>query len=100
MHFHHWNRTGYFIQMGDREYGKSLLTSKYCFGPMGGGHGQRQMQAALAGCVPVVISDGVLEAFEPYLDWNDFGVRVLEKDIPRMHEILEAITPQVSGLCP
>ncbi|KAG2488891.1 hypothetical protein HYH03_012521 [Edaphochlamys debaryana] len=61
---------------------------------MGGGHGQRQIQAALAGCVPVIISDGVLEAFEPYLDWNDFGVRVAEADIPRLHKILAAISPE------
>lgn len=39
VHFHHWNRTGFFIQPGDRQYGKHLLTSKYCFGPTGGGHG-------------------------------------------------------------
>ena len=54
-----------------------------------------QFQAALAGCVPVVIGDGVLEAWEPYLDWNDFGVRVAEADIPRLHTILGAIGPEV-----
>ncbi|GLC66435.1 hypothetical protein PLESTF_000427100 [Pleodorina starrii] len=117
VHFHHWNRTGYFVAVGDSEYGKHLLTSKYCFGPTGGGHGQRQvgdpggvaavvsgvarswgsvedMQAALAGCVPVVISDNVLEAFEPFIDWNSFGVRLAEADIPRLHTVLDSIGPQ------
>ncbi|KAG2495607.1 hypothetical protein HYH03_006207 [Edaphochlamys debaryana] len=94
VHYLHHNRTGFFIRTGDERYGEHLLTSKYCFGPMGGGHGQRQIQAALAGCVPVVISDGVLESFEPYLDWNEFGVRVAEADIPRLHEILGAISPE------
>ncbi|KAG2438928.1 hypothetical protein HYH02_010722 [Chlamydomonas schloesseri] len=93
VYFHHWNRTGFAVLRGDKQYAKHLLTSKYCFGPMGGGHGQRQFQAALAGCVPVVIGDGVLEAWEPYLDWNQFGVRVAEADIPRLHEILAAIGP-------
>ncbi len=54
-----------------------------------------QMQAALAGCVPVVISDNVLEAFEPFLDWNTFGVRLAEKDIPQLHQVLAAISPKV-----
>ncbi|GIL43909.1 hypothetical protein Vafri_1495 [Volvox africanus] len=94
VHFHHWNRSGFFIQLGDRDYAEHLLTSKYCFGPMGGGHGQRQMQAVLAGCVPVLISDDVLEAFEPYLDWNTFGVRLAEADISRLHEVLAAIRPE------
>eukprot|EP00198_Chlamydomonas_reinhardtii_P004447 XP_001693783.1 exostosin-like glycosyltransferase [Chlamydomonas reinhardtii] len=94
VHFHHWDRPGYFVAPGDKNYSRHLLTSKFCFGAMGGGHGQRQLQAALAGCVPVVIGDGVLEAWEPYLDWNDFGVRVAEADIPRLHTILGAIGPE------
>ncbi|KAG2443680.1 hypothetical protein HXX76_002028 [Chlamydomonas incerta] len=94
VYFHHWNRTGFQLLRGDKQYAKHLLTSKFCFGPMGGGHGQRQFQAALAGCVPVVIGDGVLEAWEPYLDWNQFGVRVAEADIPRLHTILAGIGPE------
>ncbi|KAG2488893.1 hypothetical protein HYH03_012523 [Edaphochlamys debaryana] len=71
-----------------------MLSSRFCFGPPGGGHGQRQIQAVLAGCVPVIIADGVLQAFEPILDWNDFAVRVAEADIPRLHKILAAISPE------
>ncbi|EFJ43461.1 acetylglucosaminyltransferase [Volvox carteri f. nagariensis] len=56
--------------------------------------GGPRMQAVQAGCVPVVISDDVLEAFEPFLDWNTFGVRLAEADIPRMHEVREAISPE------
>ncbi|KAG2443675.1 hypothetical protein HXX76_002023 [Chlamydomonas incerta] len=94
VHFYHWDRPSYFVAAGDKDYSRHLLTSKYCFGAMGGGHGQRQFQAALAGCVPVVIGDGVLEAWEPYLDWNQFGVRVAEADIPRLHTILAGIGPE------
>ncbi|KAG2487592.1 hypothetical protein HYH03_013871 [Edaphochlamys debaryana] len=98
VHYHHWNRTGFFIQLRDPKYAEHLRTSRFCFGPMGGGHGQRQIQAVLAGCVPVLISDGVYEAFEPVLDWGRFGVRVAEADIPRLHEILEAISPEEYAL--
>ncbi|KXZ44080.1 hypothetical protein GPECTOR_74g694 [Gonium pectorale] len=55
---------------------------------------RQKMQAALAGCVPVVIADNVLEAFEPYVDWNTFGVRLREDDIPNLHTILESIGPE------
>lgn len=55
-----------------------------------------QMQAVLAGCVPVVISDNVLEAFEPLLDWNTFGVRLAEAAIPTLHQVLDAISPQAN----
>ncbi|KAG2483237.1 hypothetical protein HYH03_017894 [Edaphochlamys debaryana] len=98
VHRHHWNRTGFFIRLWDKKYAEHLVTSRFCFGPMGGGHGQRQIHAVLAGCVPLVISDGVLEPFEPALSWSDFGVRVAEADIPRLHEILEAITPEEYAL--
>ncbi|KAG2484983.1 hypothetical protein HYH03_016277 [Edaphochlamys debaryana] len=96
----HWNRTGFLMTQSDPLYGQHMLTSRYCFGPMGGGHGQRQVQAALAGCVPVLISDGVLEPFEPALDWGAFGVRLPggERDIPRLHEVLAGIGPEEYAL--
>ncbi|KAG2495587.1 hypothetical protein HYH03_006187 [Edaphochlamys debaryana] len=108
VHYHHWNRTGFLIKptgiggknplnATDLMYGTHMLTSKFCFGALGGGHAQRQIQAALAGCVPVLIEDNVLESFEPYLDWNEFGVRVAEADIPRLHRILAAVTPEEYG---
>ena len=44
------------------------------------------------GCIPVPITDFVLQPFEPELDWPSFSVPVAEAEVPRMHEILEAIT--------
>ena len=32
--------------------------------------------------------------FEPELDWNQFGVRVAEADIPRLPEILGSISEE------
>ncbi len=44
------------------------------------------------GCIPVPITDYVLQPFEPELDWSSFSVPVLEADVPRMHEVLAAIS--------
>ncbi|KAG2486865.1 hypothetical protein HYH03_014548 [Edaphochlamys debaryana] len=94
VHFHHWNRTGFLLRTSDQDYGRHLVTARFCLAPTGAGHGQRQIQAVLAGCVPVLISDGVLQPWEPFLDWGSFGVRVAEADIPRLHEVLEAVGPE------
>lgn len=35
--------------------------------------------------------DNVYQPFEPELDWNSFGIRVEEKDIPKLHTILASV---------
>ncbi|EFJ49510.1 acetylglucosaminyltransferase [Volvox carteri f. nagariensis] len=92
VHFHHWNRTGFRIVTFERNYGKALVSSKFCLAPLGGGHGQRQIIVSYMGCIPVCIADGVYEPFEPQTDWTEFAVRPAEADIPRLHEILEGIS--------
>ena len=44
------------------------------------------------GCIPVPITDFVLQPFEPELDWRSFSVPVAEAEVPRLHEIIEAIS--------
>jgi hypothetical protein len=44
-------------------------------------------------CVPVTVTDDVMQPFEPELDWSAFSVHVAEADIPRMHNLLAAISP-------
>jgi hypothetical protein len=34
-----------------------------------------------------------VQPFEPELPWPEFSVTVKEADVPRMHEILAAISP-------
>ena len=53
-----------------------------------------QVLVALMGCIPVTITDGVYQPFEPELPWADFSVPVAEDDIPRLHEVLEALPPE------
>ena len=40
----------------------------------------------------VIINDGVLMPFENALNYSRFAVRVAEADIPRLPEILQAIS--------
>lgn len=49
-------------------------------------------QVTTLGCVPVTVTDGVLQPFEPELDWSTFSVPLPEKDIPHMHLMLAAVT--------
>lgn len=44
--------------------------------------------------VVAVAPDGVHQPWEPELDWRRFSVPVAEADIPRLHKVLEAVTPQ------
>jgi hypothetical protein len=46
------------------------------------------------GCVPVTVTDGVLQPFEPEMSWSGWSVALPERDIPQLHDILNSITPQ------
>jgi len=91
VHAYHHNRTGYAVLPHVKNFSQMLMRSKFCLATQGGGHGNRQVIAAVSGCIPVVIGDHVYQPFEPELDWNDFSVRVLEEQIPILHEILAAV---------
>ena len=51
-----------------------------------------QVLVARFGCIPVPITDFVLQPFEPELDWHTFSVPVAEADVPTLHETLAAIS--------
>ncbi|KAG2427045.1 hypothetical protein HXX76_012561 [Chlamydomonas incerta] len=74
--------------------GQSMAESDFCFAPTGAGHGKRQVVSVTLGCMPVIISDHVAQPFEPFLDWNDFGVWIAEADLPDVETILRGFTPQ------
>ncbi|XP_002989572.2 probable glycosyltransferase At5g03795 isoform X1 [Selaginella moellendorffii] len=66
--------------------------SKYCLCP--GGYevnSPRIVEAIYNDCVPVVIADDFVLPFSDVLDWDAFSVKVLERDIPRLKTILQAI---------
>jgi hypothetical protein len=45
------------------------------------------------GRVPVIISDDWLP--NPDIDWGSFSIRIAEKDVPRISEILEPYLPRM-----
>ncbi len=57
----------------------------------GDGFSARFEDAVLHGCVPVIIMDNTQVPFESILDMESFTVRILQKDIPRIPEIIKAI---------
>ncbi len=71
---------------------QDIASHKFCLAPVGGGYGKRQMHSIFMGCVPVLIGDGVLQPFEPEIDWGRFSVSVEEGDIPSLPKILAAIS--------
>ncbi|GAX82727.1 hypothetical protein CEUSTIGMA_g10153.t1 [Chlamydomonas eustigma] len=92
IHYHHWNRSGYQVVTSTKSYGRDMTKSTFCLAPTGGGHGKRNVLVTMMGCVPVTVTDGVYQPFEPELDWPSFSVPIAESDIPRMHELLEEVT--------
>ena len=57
---------------------------------------RRPTSAVLAGCIPVLICDLCLYAFEDTLDYSTFSVFVSEEDVleGRLMAVLEAISPE------
>ncbi len=55
--------------------------------------------------MPVIATDMLYEAFEPEIDWGRFGVRVAQKDIPSLGDMLDDMSEaeykakQVGGGC-
>ncbi len=88
---HHWNRTGWTLRTGAEGYTRGLVSHTFCLSPAGGGYTLRSVQALIMGCIPVLVGDGLHQPFQPELDWGKFSIRVAERDIPRMHEVLALI---------
>ncbi|KAG2491520.1 hypothetical protein HYH03_010096 [Edaphochlamys debaryana] len=91
VHFHHHMRPGYKIVTRDPLYQVDLLSYRWCLSPSGGGHGHRQTLAAVVGCLPLVVSDDVMQPFEPEMDWSRFSIRVAHADIPGLHGVLGGV---------
>ena len=77
-----------------KTYIDDMSTSRFCLAPTGGGHGKRQVLVGRFGCIPVPVTDHVLQPFEPELDWPSFSVTVPESNVARMHEILSSVSDE------
>ena len=72
---------------------KEMENSVFCGAPHGCGWGSRLSKCILRGSIPVILQDESVLPFEPFLDYSTFAVRVPLQDIPRLDEILFAVTP-------
>jgi hypothetical protein len=61
---HHAHRPGYKIVPRSPSYVEDMSSSLFCLAPTGGGHGKRQVLVARFGCIPVPITDFVLQVSE------------------------------------
>lgn len=48
----------------------------------------RWIEALLAGSIPVIISDGYMLPYSDSIDWNNYLIIVLEKDLPDIDKLL------------
>ena len=93
----HRNTPGIVIKEGheaDRErYFEYMSGSKFCAAAAGFGFSTRAYEASVAGCVPLVMQDGIEQAFEEILPWGDFALRMNDSlsAIPTLRQTLLAI---------
>lgn len=97
---HHWNNRDinddmrvYEYLPKDLDYYSFMLNSKFCLCPSGYEVASpRIVESIYAECVPVILSKNYTLPFSDVLRWESFSVQVDVSDIPRLKEILSAIS--------
>eukprot|EP00899_Mesostigma_viride_P028347 jgi/Mesvir1/8698/Mv02634-RA.1 len=93
----HWwgeeaRKKGMWVYPGHSDgYLKDMAHSIFCGALPGDGWSHGYVRAILHGCIPVIIMDDVEEAFSNVFNYSQFSIRVAEKDIPRLYEILTSV---------
>eukprot|EP00898_Chlorokybus_atmophyticus_P006219 jgi/Chlat1/6599/Chrsp46S06103 len=85
------NKEGYVIVNRANDYVRGFQTSVFCVAPTGWGWGDRLTLAIVNGCIPVIIQDHTRQAFEGYLPFRKFSIRVAKQDMAKLPEILDAV---------
>ena len=76
-----------------KEYQDVLARSRYSLCPRGAGPGTiRFWESLRAGAIPVVFADDL--ALPAEVNWDDCIIRIPEKDLYLLNNILQAITPE------
>ncbi|GAU23133.1 hypothetical protein TSUD_305810 [Trifolium subterraneum] len=95
---HHWRNRDNDLRVYEYlpkgvDYYSLMLNSKFCLCPSG--HevaSPRIVESIYAECVPVILSDYYVLPFSDVLRWEAFSVQVDVSDIPRLKEVLSAIS--------
>ena len=72
-------------------YYKSMHDSLFCFAPYGHGFGVRVSLAVMAGCIPVVIQDNVVQPLEEFIPYEEFSIRLNNNDIHHLPYLLRSL---------
>ena len=70
-----------------------MRLAKFCLAPTGHGFGVRLTHAMVAGCVPVVIQDGVRAPLDDVLPYWRFSVRVGQRNLDELERTLRSVLP-------
>lgn len=90
--YYHWDLTQSGREDRQKRYAETLAASHFVLCPRGAGTGSiRFFEVMSAGIAPVLISDDYL--LPPHVPWDTFLIRVPEKDIARLPELLEPHLP-------
>ena len=73
------------------KYHARMHNSTFCGAFPGDGWSGGISSAIFAGCVPVIIMDGIEMPFENVLDYSAFSIRIAESDVSKLPTILRAI---------
>ncbi|KAB1226772.1 putative glucuronoxylan glucuronosyltransferase IRX7 [Morella rubra] len=73
-------------------YQSEIARSVFCLCPRGWAPwSPRLVESVALGCVPVVIADDIRLPFPTAVNWSEISVRVAEKDVEKLGEILEHV---------
>jgi hypothetical protein len=86
--YHHWDPSQAERELRQRTYAETMAASHFVLCPRGAGTGSiRLFEAMQAGIAPVLISDDY--ALPPQVPWETFLLRIAERDIHRLAELIE-----------
>ena len=86
--YYHWDLTQPDREQRQQVYAETLASSHFVLCPKGAGTGSiRLFEVMNAGVAPVLIADDYL--LPEHIDWDKFLLRIPERDIERLPELLE-----------
>ncbi|KAL6494435.1 Glycerol kinase [Orobanche gracilis] len=73
-------------------YYEDMQRAVFCLCPLGWAPwSPRLVEAVVFGCIPVIIADDIVLPFADAIPWEEIGVFVAEKDVPKLDAILTSI---------